>query len=201
MSTPRGSRAGRGARIAGAVVTVAALAALTGLVVGRSWQSTADGASDVSAERHGIALLQPLTELVAALTVAQSTAVRGGQIDGTTIRQTSHDVDAADAGYGAGLGTHERWTELRGRIDAVTGNPGTGADAYQRFGDVVGLAVTLLRQAGTAAGLTADPAPERAALADTLLAQVPDVLVYAGRAADLATLAGHPVPASSLAAV
>jgi hypothetical protein len=158
-------------------------------VMGQSWSATSQGLSAVEAERHGVAYLQPLVQLVGELTDAQSSAVRGGQPVATQIDAAVTAVDGADDIYGDQLGTHRRWSDLRGRIATLIGQRQSGEQAYAAYSAVVALAVDLVRKIGDTSKLVPDPQLDSYYLADATLMRVPDVLVATGRAADLAVLA------------
>ncbi|MGC9670794.1 hypothetical protein ACNTMW_30130 [Planosporangium sp. 12N6] len=158
-------------------------------VMAQSWSVTSKGLSDVEAERHGVAYLQPLVQLIGELTDVQSTAVRGTHPDATQIDAAVTAVDAADDIHGDPLGSHRRWSELRGRIATLMGQRLAGEQAYAAYSSVVALAVDLVRRIGDAAKLVPDPQLDVYYLADAALVRVPDVIVGAGRAADLAVLA------------
>jgi hypothetical protein len=158
-------------------------------VMAQSWSVTSRGQANVEAERHGVAYLQPLVQLVGELTDAQSAAVRGAQPDANQIDAAVTAVDTADDTNGDPLGTHRRWSELRGRIATLVGQHLGGEQAYAAYSAVVALAVDLVRKVGDSSRLVPDPQLDAYYLADATLLWVPDVLVSAGRAADLAVLA------------
>jgi hypothetical protein len=158
-------------------------------VMAQSWSAASEGQTGVDAERHGVAYLQPLVQLVGELTDAQSSAVRGAQTNAGQIDAAISTVDAVDDTHGDPLGTHRRWSELRGRIATLMGQHLGGEQAYSAYSAVVALAVDLVRKVGDASKLVPDSQLETYYLADATLVRVPDVLVFAGRAADLAVLA------------
>ncbi|HEV7897858.1 MAG TPA: hypothetical protein VGP31_08460 [Planosporangium sp.] len=180
-------RWGRHILIRLAVVVAAGM--LFVFVMAQSWSVTSKGLSDVEAERHGVAYLQPLVQLIGELTDAQSAAVHGAQPNATQIDAAVTAVDGADDTHGDPLGTHRRWSELRGRIATLMGQRVGGDQAYAAYSAVVALAVDLVHKIGDASRLVPDPQLDTYYLADATLMRVPDVLVGAGRAADLAVLA------------
>jgi hypothetical protein len=178
-----------GSHVLTRLAVVVAAGMLFVFVMAQSWSATSKGLSDVEAERHGVAYLQPLVQLVGELTDAQSAAVRGAQPNATQIDAAVTAVDGADDTHGDPLGTHRRWSELRGRIATLMGQRLGGEQAYAAYSAVVALSVDLIRKIGDSSRLVPDPQLDTYYLADAALMRVPDVLVGAGRAADLATLA------------
>jgi hypothetical protein len=178
-----------GTHVLARLAVLVAAGTLFVFVMAQSWTATSQGQADVEAERQGVAYLQPLVQLVGELTDAQSTAVRRAQPDSNQIDAAVTAVDAADDINGDRLGTHRRWSELRGRIATLIGAHLGGEPAYAAYSAVVALAVDLVRKVGDASRLVPDPQLESYYLADATLLRVPDVLVSAGRAADLAVLA------------
>lgn len=161
-----------------------------GVVARQSWTSTSAGSRLIADERDRIAYLGPLSRLVGALTETQSAVVRATPPDTEAVRSAMDAVDAADSLHRDTLGTGQRWAELRARITATIAQPGTGQAAYQAFADVLTLALDLVRRVGDTSDLVRDPQLDSYYVMDTALLSLPRVVVSAGRAADLATLAG-----------
>ncbi|GII20898.1 hypothetical protein [Planosporangium mesophilum] len=178
-----------GSHVLSRLAVVVAAGALFVFVMAQSWSVTSGGLSDVEAERHGVAYLQPLVQLVGELTDAQSAAVRGTQPNATQIDAAVTAVDGVDDTHGDALGAHRRWSELRGRIATLMGQRLGGEQAYAAYSSVVALAVDLIHKIGDTSRLVPDPQLDTYYLADATLLRVPDVLVGAGRAADLAVIA------------
>jgi len=157
------------------------------------WNARSEDVSVINAERNGITYLRPLVHLVGELSTAQSAAVRGGQVDTTGVDAATAAVDVLDKTLGGPLGTHQRWSELRSQISAATSTNASGEAAYRTYTAVVVLAIDLCHKAGDTSNLILDPVLDSNYLMDTATLRVPDVLVAAGRAADLAALAaGRP---------
>jgi hypothetical protein len=168
---------------------VVALGVLLSYVEVQLWTARSDDLAVLAAERQGVAYLRPVLHLVDELTVAQSAAVRGGQVDTAAVQAAVAAVDAVDMRLGAGLGTHQRWSDLRNQVSAATAQRVSGEAAYRLYTGVVAVAIDLCRKAGDTSQLILDPELDSYYLMDTALLRVPDVLVAAGRAADLAVLA------------
>src|SRR5581483_5092894 len=113
-------------------------------VVGRqSWATNSADAGLVADERHRVAYLRPLAQLVGTLTEAQSAAVRNATLSTAAVQAGLDAVDAIDRQYGLDLGTRQRWTDLRGRVTAAIAQPGTDRTAYQNFADLLTIALDL----------------------------------------------------------
>jgi hypothetical protein len=97
-------------------------------------------------------------------------------------------VDAVDRTLGAALQSRKRWLDLRAQIDRVLARPTSGRAAYDAFTPVVTLCLDLARQVGETSTLILDPDPDSYYLMDAALRRLPEVMVYAGRAADLVAL-------------
>jgi hypothetical protein len=175
-------------RISAAVVVVAAMAALVGLVLSTAWANVSSRYTVARAERAGVAYLRPLTTLIQTLAVAESAAVRGQRVDTGALASAAKSVGDADARHGAKLRTSGRWVQLQERVSALVSSPGRSAAAYQHFGDAIALAVDLAAAVGDTSSLLLDPALDSAYLSAVALDGLPAVMVGAARAASLATL-------------
>lgn len=180
----------RAVRIIAAVTAGLVAVGLMSEVVHRSWSSSTHDADVVAHERAGVVYLHPLVALVGQLVQTQSAAVRGDSVDAGTLRQRVATMGVADGTVGAELGTTQRYTDLRIAIDAALAGGDTGRAAYQTYTDVVALAVDLAHRAGDTSHLRQDQGVDSYNVMDAALNQLFTAMVSAGRAADLATLAG-----------
>jgi hypothetical protein len=170
------------------LAVLATVAALFAAVIAQLWHATTTDLKVADSERAGVSYLRPLTHLVGELTRAQSTAVAGVKVDPTPVNAAIAAVDTADGTYGAELGASQRWADLKGRVTALIGRDLVGDQAYVAYSDVTTLTVDLARKVGDTSQLILDPKLDSYYLMDTALLRVPDVLIYSGRAADLAAL-------------
>jgi hypothetical protein len=158
---------------------------ITGLTF---WWSTGDDATFAQRERNGIVALGPITRLMAVTADAQSAAVAGHTIDVATLQAQMKAVDAADAQVGAGLGSSSRWADVRSRLgELITASP-TGTAGYTAFSQVLDLQAALVSAVADSSNLILDPKLDSYYLMDTTVLQVPNLIVNAGRAADLTLL-------------
>jgi hypothetical protein len=193
---PRPFISRRPVRLAAVAATSLLIAALFGLGVDRLWSENTDHSQAVAAELKGITYLRPVVKLIGALADAQSAAVRGGSVDTVAVRAGLNAVDAADREHGDALGTRQRWIDLRARVETVLVKPGTERAAYRAFTDTQVLAADLLLRVGDTSELVRDPEEQDIYyLVDTALLRLPQALVSAGRASDIAALAGGRAPA------
>jgi hypothetical protein len=177
-----------------AVVLLALMAlGMSAVAARQSWTFSSADARLVADERHRIAYLRPLSQLVGTLAEAQSAAVRDAPPSTAAVQASLEAVDTIDRAYGLDLGSRQRWTDLRGRVTAALAQPGTGRTAYQNFADLLTVALDLVRRVGDTSDLVRDPQLDSYYVLNTATLRLPRVVVSAGRAADLATLAGKSV--------
>ncbi len=188
--TPR--TRGRFAVLASAPSLLAGLLAMT---LGGAWRDRTDSEAAVRLERQGIAYLHPLTTLVGQLVQTQTAAVRGEQIDITQLRKAIGGVYAVNGANGAALGANQRFRDLNTEIEAAIAGPGEGkpqltpAQQMASWSAAVALAVKLVQAIGESSGISFDPHVDAFYLAQAVTLYLPDAMMQAGRATDLATLA------------
>jgi hypothetical protein len=171
-------------------VCASVVAGSFGVVLTSTWQARAQAHDRTDREQRGVAYLHPMTGLIGQLVQAQTAAVRGAKVDPDKLRKSFSSVAAADQANGALLGTTQRFLDLRTKAESALADTGTPRERYQTWSDVVALAINLGRTAGDNAGLTHDSDDDLYYAAQSALVALPDVMVQAGRAADLASLAG-----------
>lgn len=181
----------RDVRVAAAFLLTLAMLLPLAFLFARFWDSTGADRDFVRDERRGVAYLRPLTRLLGSLTEAQSTAVAGKKVEVTAIRSAMGSVDGVDRAEGDALRASQRWDELRTRIDTVVTRSPKGADAYRAYSEVTDLTVDLMLKIGDTSKLILDPELDSYYLMEATLLRLPQVLVNAGRVADLSVLAGQ----------
>jgi hypothetical protein len=172
------------------MISLLAVAVLFSLATAQAWNTTTSSVDVVATERVGVAYLRPLTALIGELTEAQSTAVRGGDVQVIAVNGAINNVDSVDRRYGARLTVHERWTETRKAINEVITANATAAGAFDQYGEVVALVRQLVREIADTSMLVLDRAIDSDYLATAAISQLPDIIIGAGRASDLAALGG-----------
>ena len=184
---PRAPRQPR--RTVRTVVAVAVLAALlfpVGYLFTRLWTGTGDTVRSLEGERAGVAYARPLTQVLAALLDAQNTAVIGGNVDPTDIRDAVDQFNKVDRQYGDPVGVRQRWGQVSHEIDAVLAQKPTGADAVGGYATSIGLAQVLLDRIADASKIAPTTNLSGYHLIETGLQSLPAVTVNAGQVTALA---------------
>lgn len=162
---------------------------LFAVVFRQSWTSNSADARFATDERSRVAYLRPLNHLVGALVEARSAAVQGTAIDAGAVESAVGLVDAADRQYRDVLHTGQRWATVRARINAEVAKPGSGPAALTTFSESLTLVLDLVQRVGDTSDLILDPQLDSYYIMNTALLRLPQVIVAAGYAGDLATLA------------
>lgn len=165
------------------------VAVLFSVALVQSWIASTKDLNSARAEQQGIAYLQPLTDILGKMVDAQSTTVEGGVADSSGLQQGISAVDAVEKKYGDALGSGQRWADLRGRINTLINQRPSGDSAYRAYTDVVQLVIDLINKIADSSNLVLDPVLDSSYLVDAAVLRLPEVTVFAGRAADLARLA------------
>ena len=180
-------RQGHRFRLMASAVVAVVIAGMVGTVLVRSWLSADRQAGAAALERRGIAYLQPAIHLVALLAAGEVNVARGAAVNTEPLQTALADVDAADA---SGLGAATRWADLRQRVTGLIQHPGTGPVAVEGWTDAAGLANALVSAVATNGGLDLDPDADSFELLQAAARTLPGVIVYAGRAGDIAASIG-----------
>jgi hypothetical protein len=167
-----------------------AIAGLFGAVLRGAWQAGTSDAGVAKAERSGVVYLHTMVGLIGQLVETQSAAVRGTPVDAAALRKSLAGVSTADRSVGGALGVQQRFADLRDRVEAALARADHGRDAYQTYTDLVTLAVDLADRVGDTSHLIHDQDLDSYYVMDSALIRLPNAMVFAGRAADLVTLAG-----------
>ena len=164
------------------------IAVLFSIAVVQLWTSNTADLKFTGAEQQGVAYLKPLTDLMDRAIAAQSLAVRGSAVDAAGLRSALAKVDAVDNTYGADLGSRQRWTDVKSRVEYLVSLRPTGEGAYRAYTDAVQLIDDLIRKIADTSNLILDPKLDSYYLMDSVVLRLPNVLLFAGRASDLAAL-------------
>ena len=167
-----------------------AIAGLFGAVLRETWQASTADVGVAKAERSGVVYLHTMVGLIGQLVETQSAAVRGVPVDAAALRKSLAGVATADRSVGGALGVQHRFADLRVRVEAALSRADHGREAYQTYTDLVALAVDLADQVGDSSHLIHDQDLDSYYVMDSALIRLPNAMVFAGRAADLVTLAG-----------
>jgi hypothetical protein len=188
MSVPAAS-GGRLRRVVALLGVVAVLTVPLAVVFLQVWTGRMADHGVTSSERRGIRYLGPVTQLISVVVEQQSATVRGRRVDTPAVRQAVAAVDTVDRELGARLATTERWTGLRQQVQDVTGrNFADPNDAFVAYTELLDTALELVRKAGDTSELILDPKLDTYYVMNAALLRLPQVLVAAGRYADLVYL-------------
>jgi hypothetical protein len=179
----------RGARI---IIAVAALLAL--FAVGYAYNglltSTRESERLLSVQRNGVEYIRPLTTLLASLVDAQRAAVRLESVPADNIRDAVKQIDGIqreiERESGDRLDIRLAWSQLHGEVENVVNRKVSGPSAMPAYAVPIGLTQALLGRIGDTSMMVRDPRADAHYLIDTVLVQVPEVIVSAGEVTGLA---------------
>jgi hypothetical protein len=160
-----------------------------GLLFLRVWQQNEDERDSTEREQQGVEYLTSLTPLVSALAEAQSAALRGVSAPPAALTAAVARVAAVDQRLGTTLGTRERWTGLRDKIDAlpsVAGKP--PVEIFQAHAEVSDLSLALHNAVLDNSELSRDPDNDVSHLQEALGVDLPGTVVQMSRMGDLSLM-------------
>jgi hypothetical protein len=181
------NRLSRSRSVIAAVLTILVLVP-TGYLFYRVWQTNADGRSDTKLERQGVDYVTSLGPLVSALAEAQSSALQTVSAAPAALSAAVARVTEADQRLGTALGTRDRWTGLRDRIDqlsTVTGNP---VSVYQAYVEATNLTLALYDAVRNNSTLIRDPDNDLSNLQQAIAVDLPSTMIQVSRMGDLSLL-------------
>ncbi|SCE81440.1 hypothetical protein GA0070558_10837 [Micromonospora haikouensis] len=194
-------RPNRTGRILPLVLVVALLAPVAFLFV-QQRRHSGEERDLIVRERLGVEYLRVLGPLTLALVDAQSAAVAGRTVSRESLGRAVEDVAAADARLGDDLRTHERWTGLRAKLEALPEKGLTDPQAtFAAYGEATDLLLSLHRKVREASGLVRDRQADSFYLQDAISDELPESLVATGRLGDLAAVAAELPDAQRIAMV
>jgi hypothetical protein len=157
------------------------------------WQSDRQQASFATQERHGVEYLQKLAPLEIALTDAQYAAVARGAVPREPLIRAVDAMVKVDDRLGGDLRTHERWSELRVKIEALPTGNAPIAELSVAYGEAADLLLALDARVRDNSNLIRDSSSDTYYLEDAAAADLPPAVIAAGRYASLAVIAtGRP---------
>ena len=187
------NRLSRSRSLIAAVLTILILAP-AGYLFYRVWQASDESRDSTRLERQGVEYLTALTPLVSALAEAQSSALQNVSAAPATLSASVARVNAVDQRLGAALGTRDRWSGLRDRIDqlaTVTGNP---QSVFQKYVEVTNLAVALSNAVRNNSTLIRDPDNDLSNLQQAVGGDLPTTVIQVSRMGDLSLLVAKAQP-------
>lgn len=174
------------------LLLVAALLAPVGLLFAQTHRLTGDDRDLATRERLGVQYLRALGPVTDALVDAQAAAVRGRPVSRDALTAAVERAAAVDSAVGDELRSHERWSGLRAKLEALPDRGLTDpTTAYAAYGEITDLLLALHRKIRDSSGLIRDPQSDAFFLQDGIGGDLPEAMVAAGRLADLTALAAQ----------
>jgi hypothetical protein len=175
-------------RSALAVVLTILILAPAGMLFFRVWQQNADERDDTQREQQGVEYLGGLAPLVSALTEAQSSALQGVSAAPASLTTAVSRMAAIDERIGDDLGTRERWTGLRDRINRLSTVAGQPLQIYQANVEVTNLTLALFKSVSDNSTLSRDRDNDVSHLQQAFAADLPNTTVMVSRMGDLSLM-------------
>ncbi|MEV6636886.1 hypothetical protein AB0M54_39740 [Actinoplanes sp. NPDC051470] len=158
----------------------------------RSWQQNAGERDDAQSEQQGVEYLGGLAPLVSALTEAQSSSMQGVTAAPASLTTAVSRMAAIDERIGDDLGTRERWTGLRDRINRLSSVTGQPLQIYQAHVEVTNLTLALFKSVADNSTLSRDPDNDLSHLQQAFALDLPNTTVMVSRMGDLALMLQNP---------
>jgi hypothetical protein len=187
MAASDGNSPSRLRPVLAAVLTILILAP-AGMLFFRVWQQNADERDSTEREQQGVEYLGGLAPLISALTEAQSSALQGVSAAPASLTSAVSKMAAIDKRIGADLGTRERWTGLRDRINQLGSVSGDQLQIYQANVEVTNLTLALYKSVADSSALSRDPDNDLSHLQQAFARDLPDTTVMVSRMGDLALM-------------
>lgn len=148
------------------------------------WQSVGEQSDFATLERNGVRYIQALGPLEIALTNAESVAVNGGSVAPEPLARAVDSAAQVDSELRDQLGTQDRWSGLRTKIESLpTG--GSGAAVIAAYGGANDLLLALMDKVRNTSKLIRDPAADTYYLEDGAAQELPEGIVAAAQYTDL----------------
>jgi hypothetical protein len=153
------------------------------------WGTISDERDSTKLEKQGVEYVSALAPLVSALAEAQSSALAGVSDAPGSLTAAIGGVAAVDQRLGDDLGTRERWTGLRQKIEALSKvSPGNPALVFQAHVEVSDLSLALYNAVRNNSELIRDPDNDISHLQQALAVDLPGTVVQVSRMGDLSQL-------------
>jgi len=151
-----------------------------------TWEHTTGEGGFVDLERDGAEYFRVLVPLEIALVDAQAAAVAGRPVPRENLDRTVRAVAAVDARVGDGLHSHQRWGEVRAKIEALPDSRAQGAEAvFASYAETTDMLLALFDKVRTTSNLILDPETDTDFLQDGVTQELPGTIAAAGELADL----------------
>jgi hypothetical protein len=157
----------------------------------RVWHANDESRDNTRLERQGVEYLTTLAPLVGALAEAQSSALQGVSAAPAALSASVARVTAVDQRLGAALGTRDRWTGLRDKIDELATVTGYPVPVYQAYVEATNLTLALYGTLRNNSTLVRDPDNDLSNLQRALAVDLPNTVIQVSRLGDLSLLAAR----------
>jgi hypothetical protein len=180
-------RRSRTRSVLAAVLTVLVLVP-AGVLFARVLSDVADRRDSTKLEQKGVEYLAALAPLVSSLAEAQSSALSGVTAAPASLTAAVAGVTAVDQRLGADLGTRDRWTGLRQKIDLLPKQTGNSLTVFQAHVEVTDLTLALYDTVQDNSDLFKDPDNDLSHLQQAVANDLPGTVVQVSRMGDLSQL-------------
>jgi hypothetical protein len=184
------SAATRPSRLRAAIAAFVTLLILVpaGVLFAWVWTDNQDRRDTTKLEQQGVDYLTNLSPLISGLVEAQSSALQGVAATPASLTSAVARVAGADQRLGDALGTHERWSGLREKIQALPAVNGTVIEIFQAHVEVTDLALALYNSVRKNSKLIRDPDNDLSNLQQALAVDLPSTVVQVSRMGDLSQM-------------
>jgi hypothetical protein len=173
-----------------ALVTILILAP-AGVLSAWVWNDNQDRRDSTKQEQQGVDYLTSLSPLISGLVEAQSSALQGVSTAPASLTAAVARVATVDQRLGDTLGTHERWSGLRDKIQRLPSVAGSAVEIFQAHVEVTDLALGLYNAVREESQLVRDPDNDLSNLQQALAVDLPATVVQVSRMGDLSQMVAN----------
>jgi len=155
------------------------------------WNDNQDRRDDTKLEQQGVDYLANLSPLISGLVEAQSSALQGVAEAPASLTAAVTRVSSVDQRLGDALGTRERWSGLRDKIQQLPAVTGAPAQIFQAHVEVTDLALALYNAVRKNSKLIRDPDNDLSNLQQALAVDLPGTVVQVSRMGDLSQMVAN----------
>ena len=152
------------------------------------WQDNQDRRDSTKLEQQGVDYLTSLGPLISGLVEAQSSALQGVSTAPASLTSAVARVSTTDQRLGDELGTHQRWSGLRDKIQRLPAVTGSTIEIFQAHVEVTDLALALFTTVRKNSELIRDPDNDLSNLQQALAVDLPGTVIEVSRMGDLSQL-------------
>jgi len=155
------------------------------------WNDNQDRRDNTKLEQQGVDYLANLSPLISGLVEAQSSALQGVTEAPASLAAAVTRVSSVDQRLGDALGTRERWSGLRDKIQQLPAVTGASAQIFQAHVEVTDLALALYNAVRKNSTLIRDPDNDLSNLQQALAVDLPGTVVQVSRMGDLSQMVAN----------